>query len=267
MELTLYQVDAFARRPFEGNPAAVVPLDSWLEDEVMQAIANENNLSETAFFVSVDQYFEIRWFTPLCEVDLCGHATLAAAWVVFNELDSSLQSVEFHSRSGVLSVSKSADGMLEMDFPAQPCIPCIAPEPIERLFGRSLRSCQKNQDYLVVLANESDVINARPDTDLLRQLNLRGLCITAESQEYDFVTRFFAPKAGIDEDPVTGSAFTQLAPFWATMLGKTTLRARQVSSRGGIVECSVVGDRVYIRGSAVKYLEGRIVTGSNPREV
>lgn len=258
MELSLYQIDAFACRAFEGNPAAVVPLESWLAEDVMQSIAAENNLSETAFFVGRDGDYEIRWFTPWCEVDLCGHATLASAWVVFHELNYPGNRISFGSRSGSLTVLRGENSVLELDFPAQPARPCITPEPLEKIFGKSIKSCLKGQDYLVVLANETDVRNANPDMALLKELRLRGVCITSESEDYDFVTRFFAPNAGIDEDPVTGSAFTQLVPFWSTMLDKTTFKARQVSARGGVVDCSLEGDRVKIRGTAVMYLKGTI---------
>lgn len=243
MELTLYQIDAFADKPFEGNPAAVCPLQEWLPDETMQSIASETNLSDTAFFVPTDGGFHIRWFTPTSEVDLCGHATLASAWVLLNRLGYSGERISFRSRSGPLIVERKQD-WLEMDFPSQPPHACDTPEAIRRAFDVSPSTCLKSQDYIVVLDEEADVFGARPDIATLRELDLRGVAITARSGAYDFVVRFFAPKYGIDEDPVTGSAFTQLVPYWSGVLGRTRLTARQVSRRGGDVKCALEGDRV-----------------------
>lgn len=257
MEITIYQVDAFASRRFEGNPAAVCPLEQWLDDGLMQSIAAENNLAETAFFVPCEGGFQIRWFTPTCEVDLCGHATLASAWVLYNRLGYQKAPLTFQSRSGPLSVSRSGD-WLELDFPAQPAEPCDIPGPANRALSVSPQACFHSADYLLVFDREQDVAEAQPDLDALRELNLRGVILTAPSEQFDFVCRFFAPNFGIDEDPVTGSAFTQLIPYWAKRLGKQTLSAKQVSPRGGEVGCELVGDRVKIRGQAVLYLEGRI---------
>lgn len=257
MELKHYQIDAFADKPFEGNPAAICPLKEWLPDETMQAIASENNLSETAFFVPTEDGYRIRWFTPTCEVDLCGHATLASAWVLFKHLDYTGDRISFQSRSGLLTVERRQD-WLEMDFPSQPPQACDIPPAIPSAFGMKPAACLRNQDYIVVFDDEANVIGARPDIAALRDLDLRGVAITARSNSHDFVTRFFAPKHGIDEDPVTGSAFTQLAPYWSGVLGKARLSARQVSIRGGNVECLLAGDRVKIRGKAASYMTGTI---------
>ena len=257
MELDLYQIDAFASQPFEGNPAAVCPLDEWLPDEMMQSIAEENNLSETAFFVPTGDGFHIRWFTPNSEVDLCGHATLASAYVLFNILGYKGDRVVFDSRSGILTVTRD-DEWLIMDFPAQPPVLCDIPPEIENAFGVAPVECLKSEDYMVVFEREREIETANPDFAQLQKLDLRGVIITAKSSGYDFVTRFFAPKYGVFEDPVTGSAYTQLAPYWASRLGKKRFNVKQVSSRGGELSCEIVDDRVHISGKAVKYMEGKI---------
>jgi len=255
MKIDIYQIDAFTRRVFEGNPAAVCPLESWLPDELMQSIAAENNLSETAFFVADESGFAIRWFTPVDEVDLCGHATLASAYVLFNCLGFDDDRVHFTSKSGPLSVSRDGDGLV-LDFPAQPPSPCAIPEEIIEAFGVTPFECLKLEDYLVIFDDEETVLNADPSIEILARLDCRGIIISAASREYDFVSRFFAPAVGIAEDPVTGSAHTLLTPYWAGRLGKQQLRARQVSARGGELNCSLQGDRVLIAGQAVKYLQG-----------
>ena len=227
MELTIYQIDAFADRHFEGNPAAVIPLETWLPDDVMQSIAEENNLSETAFFVPTEKGFYIRWFTPTSEVNLCGHATLAAAYVLFNSLSYDKDRIEFDSRSGTLSVLQK-DGWLVMDFPAQPPVLCDVPNEIVKAFGKTPIECLRSEDYIVAFETERDISSIKPDMNYLRKLDLRGVIITAESKQYDFVSHFFAPKYGIDEDPVTGSTHTQLMPYWSGRLGKTRLTAKQI---------------------------------------
>ena len=256
-KLALYQVDAFASQVFQGNPAAVCPLEAWLDDDVMQQIAAENNLSETAFFVPNANGFDIRWFTPTVEVDLCGHATLASAYVLFEQLDFKGDTLVFQSKSGELQVSKNGDKFV-LNFPKQTPVPCDIPQPIQQAFGNHIQACLKHEDYIVVLKDEANVFAANPDMQLLKQLDLRGVVITSASKDYDFVSRFFAPNCGIDEDPVTGSSFTQLAPYWAEVLGKNKLTAKQVSQRGGEVWCELASDRVYIAGYAIKYLEGFI---------
>ena len=257
MDISLYQVDAFASKVFAGNPAAVCPLDEWLPDDVMQSIATENNLSETAFFVSDGDGFHIRWFTPASEVDLCGHATLASAHVLFTMLGYEGETVAFDSRSGRLSVTRDGE-WLSMDFPAQPPVPCDVPEAILEAFHVAPIECLRSEDYVVVFEDEHDIESAQPDLEPLKRLDLRGVIITAPSARYDFVTRFFAPGLGIPEDPVTGSAYTQLAPYWESRLGSKRFRVKQVSPRGGELNCEVAGDRVLIAGRAVSYMEGLI---------
>ena len=256
-QLPLYQVDAFAAAPFTGNPAAVVPLERWLDDALMQSIALENNLSETAFFVPEGDAFRIRWFTPAAEVDLCGHATLATAWVLFNERGYAGDTVQFQSRSGELRVSRD-DDWLTLDFPAQPPVPVARSPELVRGLGRAPSELLAAEDYLAVFEDAGQVADLRPDFTLLARLDRRGVIATAPAEEVDFVTRFFAPGLAVPEDPVTGSAFTQLGPYWAARLGRKRLRARQISARGGEVICEPRGDRVLISGRAVAYLAGTI---------
>ena len=257
MEITLYQIDAFASKLFEGNPAAVCPLDAWIPNEIMQSIAAENNLSETAFFVPKGNGYHIRWFTPVIEVDLCGHATLASAYVLFNILGYKKDKIEFDSNSGILVVTKDNEWLV-MDFPAQPPVPCDIPKEIIKAFDSASIECLKSEDLIVVFENEIDIESAKPDFEQLKNLESRGVIITAKSFRYDFVARFFAPKYGIPEDPVTGSAYTQLAPYWASRIGPKRFNVKQMSSRGGELTCEIVGDRVLISGKAIKYLEGKI---------
>lgn len=255
MKLAVYQVDAFAARPFEGNPAAVCPLTEWLPDELMQQIAMENNLSETAFFVAAGDHYQIRWFTPLKEVRLCGHATLASAYVLFHFLQYAEPTIRFNSLSGLLTVTREGE-RLTLDFPACPPTPCETPANLEAALGVRPEACLVNEDLLVVLADETAVRTCRPDQNRLLQLDFRGVIVTAAAEDYDFVARFFAPRVGVPEDPVTGSAYTRLAPYWAQRTGKTRLRARQLSARGGDVTCELRGDRVLISGTAVPVLQG-----------
>lgn len=257
MNLRIYQVDAFADRLFGGNPAAVVPLASWLPDDLLQSIAGENNLSETAFFVPEGAGFQLRWFTPVREVALCGHATLAAAHVLFERMTYEGRVIRFETRSGTLFVEKQ-DGHLAMDFPAEPPIPCAMVEALVLGLGQPPQALFAGTDYLAVFDSETTVRALRPDQNLLAQLDRRGVIVTAPGDHVDFVSRFFAPKFGIPEDPVTGSAHCMLAPYWAEQLGKRTLAARQVSQRGGEITCIVRGDRVTLNGSAVIYLNGEI---------
>ena len=257
MEIKVYQVDAFANRAFEGNPAAVCPLDDWLPDTVMQSIAAENNLSETAFFVGEGNQFAIRWFTPATEVDLCGHATLASAHVLFECLGMDGDSVAFSSRSGPLYVSKQ-DDLLVLDFPAQPPAPCTTPDAVTAAFDRDGLESWVAEDLVVIFDDAEAVRTARPDIEALRGLDNRGVIITAAGDDCDFVARFFGPNVGIDEDPVTGSAYTQLVPYWSGRLGKKEFHARQLSNRGGELFCRLAGDRVSIGGRAVLFSEGHI---------
>ncbi len=257
MKLNIYQVDAFTQTLFSGNPAAVVPLESWLTNNHMQNIAAENNLSETVFFVPEENEFAIRWFTPTNEVTLCGHATLAAAFVIFNFLAYQSHVIVFSSLSGELKVTQS-NGWLTLDFPSQPPQQVDAPQALINGLGVQANECLVNQDYISVYQNEADILAIKPDLTELKKLDYRGVIITAPSEQYDFVARFFAPNVGIDEDPVTGSAFTQLVPYWAERLGKKQLFAKQVSYRGGELKCELNGERVFISGQAVLYLKGEI---------
>jgi PhzF family phenazine biosynthesis protein len=257
MKIRQYQVDAFASRAFEGNPAAVCPLESWLDDGLLQAIAAENNLSETAFFVPSDKGFRLRWFTPASEVDLCGHATLATAHVLFEHLGQPGQAITFETRSGALTVKRKGD-LLEMDFPARPPTPCARFELLATALGRQPLEVLRADDYLVVFDNEAAVRGIKPDFALLGTLDLRGVIITAPGSSYDFVSRFFAPRLGIPEDPVTGSAHCTLAPYWAGRLGKRRLSARQVSKRGGSIRCELNDGRVLLSGSAVTFMKAEM---------
>lgn len=257
MNIKQYQVDAFATRVFEGNPAAVCPLAHWLDDTLLQAIAAENNLSETAFFVPSGNAFQLRWFTPVSEVDLCGHATLATAHVLFAHLGHPGPVITFETRSGALTVTRR-DGLLEMDFPV--CAPAACNEPaiLAQALGRQPLEVLCADDYLAVFDDEATVRGLAPDFALLGTLGLRGVIATAPGSTDDFVSRFFAPRLGIPEDPVTGSAHCTLAPYWAARLGKNPLSARQVSTRGGRILCTLKGDRVVLSGSAVTFMEADI---------
>ncbi len=258
MRIPIYQVDAFTSRVFAGNPAAICPLEEWLPDEQMQAIAAENNLAETAFFVPRGDGFDLRWFTPMVEVDLCGHATLASAFVLFEKLAYTGESIAFSTKSGMLTVVRRADGMLEMDFPSRPPAPC-SPDP-ELVPGLDLvpQLVLGNRDYLCVFKNEEDVRALKPDLIRLRNIDRFAVIATARGSDCDFVSRFFAPGQGVDEDPVTGSAHCTLIPYWSEQLGKKELFARQLSKRGGEIYCEDRGLRVGIAGNAVLFLEGTI---------
>lgn len=257
MKLKQFQVDAFASRAFEGNPAAVCPLDAWLDDAVMQAIAAENNLSETAFFVPENTGFALRWFTPVREVDLCGHATLATAHVLYAHLGYTAPAVSFATRSGELVVSKKGE-RLQMDFPARRPVRCAPPEALLRGLGAEPVEVWAADDYVAVFASEAAIRAIAPDYAALGELDLRGVCVTAPGADADFVSRFFAPRFGIPEDPVTGSAHCTLAPYWAERLGKPTLSAHQVSTRGGRLTCELAGERVLLSGRAVTFMEAEI---------
>ena len=258
MKLRLFQVDAFASRVFAGNPAAVVPLDAWLPDATLQSIATENNLSETAFLVGGTGDYHIRWMTPEDEVDLCGHATLASAWVVFNELEKGRTEVRFRSKSGPLRVTADG-GRLALDFPSRP------PEPadgslsaVAAALGVRPRAVLASRDYLAVFDAEEEVRALKPDMAKVAALDRMAVIATGPGRDCDFVSRFFVPSLGIPEDPVTGSAHCTLVPYWSKRLGKKSLFARQVSARGGELWCEDRGERVSIAGHCVKYLEGTI---------
>ncbi len=257
MKLRQFQVDAFASRRFEGNPAAVCPLKEWLSDDLMQSIAAENNLSETAFFVPAQSGFHLRWFTPVAEVDFCGHATLASGHVLFDALDYEKQSVVFETRSGEMTVERSGK-LYVMNFPAQPPKPCSPPKALIEALGAKPTEVLAADDYLAVFESQAVVQSLAPDFARLGDLDLRGVIATAPGDDHDFVSRFFGPKLGIDEDPVTGSAHCELTPYWSKRLSKKQLRARQISRRGGDVLCEIAGDRVRLKGSAVTFMVGEI---------
>jgi PhzF family phenazine biosynthesis protein len=258
MEIPVYQVDAFTSHIFGGNPAMVCPLNEWLPDETLQAIAMENNLSETAFFVKQGDGFHLRWFTPAVEVDLCGHATLASAYVLFEFLEPQREEVTFSTASGDLTVTREG-ARLALDFPARP------PEPIDpcpglvEALGAPPVEILAARDYLIVYDNEDTVRSLEPDMRALLDIDLFAVIVTAPGRRTDFVSRFFAPAKGVNEDPVTGSAHCTLIPYWAARLGKSQLMARQVSLRGGTLHCEHRGDRVTIAGEAALFLKGQIL--------
>lgn len=258
-ELPIYWIDAFTERTFGGNPAAVVPLDSWPDDALLQRIANQNGLSETAFFVRTGTArADLRWFTPTVEVDLCGHATLAAAHVLFNELGQVESPMVFDTKSGPLSVIRIGP-RLELDFPSRPAAPAEAPEALLRGLGKApVEVLRSERMWLCVFPTADDVTGIVPDAAALGTLTPGRIIITAPGRDCDFVSRFFAPDAGVPEDPVTGSAHSTLVPYWASRLGKKTFHARQVSRRGGELWCALDGERVRIAGQGAPYLKGRI---------
>ncbi|MEM6768445.1 MAG: PhzF family phenazine biosynthesis protein [Bacteroidota bacterium] len=257
MEVTLFQVDAFTTEVLGGNPAAVCPLDSWLPDEQMQAIAQENNLSETAFFVKNGEHYALRWFTPAIEVDLCGHATLATAHTLFNHLNYSDQIISFQTKSGKLTVEKEGD-QLVMNFPNQKPASTDIPDHLVEGLGEVPQEVLRSVDYVVVYENEETIASLVPNFFLLNEVDTRGIIVTAPGNEVDFVSRFFAPRADINEDPVTGSAHCALTPYWAEKLEKNELAARQISQRVGELFCTLKGDRVELAGNAVTYMKGKI---------
>jgi PhzF family phenazine biosynthesis protein len=258
MEIKTYQVDAFTNRLFEGNPAAICLLDAWLADDLLQSIAMENNLSETAFIVPRDQDFHIRWFTPTTEIDLCGHATLAAAFVLWECNKIKAEQLVFHSLSGPLTVFRNSNKTITLDFPVRNFTACEIPNLLIQALGVEPIECYQSVDYLVVLENEKQIRDLQPDFRLLTQLKTRGIIVTAKGDHDDFVSRFFAPKKGINEDPVTGSAHCTLTPFWTERLGKNKLRARQLSKRQGEISCELKGERVQLTGNAILFSEGFI---------
>jgi PhzF family phenazine biosynthesis protein len=258
MKLPMYQVDAFTSRPFSGNPAAVVILEEWLPDQTLQHIAAENNLSETAFVVPKEDPFRLRWFTPQVEVDLCGHATLASAFVLFETGRVRGEAVGFETQSGLLTVRR-AGALLSMDFPARPPSPVACTDELKAALGAQPKEVHAARDLLVVFDAESDVAGLAPNVDGIAALDVFAVIVTARGREADFVSRFFAPKAGVPEDPVTGSAHCTLIPYWSARLRKKRLRALQLSKRGGEIFCEDCGDRVVISGHAIQYMQGEIM--------
>ena len=260
MKLTIYQVDAFTNKLFGGNPAAVIPLDTWsLSDAVMQQIAAENNLAETVFFVPENNGYHIRWFTPELEIDLCGHATLASAFVLYEYLGYAKNELVFYSKSGELIVCRDGD-KLQLNFPSR--MPLKVTEyPSQLLQGLGLAKALgvfKSRDYVIEVATQEDVLKVQPDIALLNQVDVIGIIVTAPGNDCDFVSRFFAPNCGIPEDPVTGSAHSTLIPFWAQKLDKQKLHARQLSKRGGELWCENKAERVTMSGNCVFYMKGEI---------
>lgn len=257
MRIPIYQVDAFATQVFSGNPAAVCPLVNWLDDDVLLSIAEENNLSETTFFVANGDEYQLRWFTPVAEVDLCGHATLAAAHVLFKHLSYAKSSITFATRSGNLIVHRNGDEY-SIDFPAS--MPQVSTAPVALLkgLGTSAVEVLKAFDYIVVVDNQSVLSALQPDFSVWTALDLRGVVVTAPGDDVDFVSRCFFPKLRVNEDPVTGSAHCELAPYWQKQLGKNDLVGKQLSARSGTVHCKVTQQRVVLTGSAVDYMQGTI---------
>lgn len=260
MTQKIYQVDAFSKTLFRGNPAAVCVLESWLPDRKMQLIAMENNLAETAFVVKTQQNYQIRWFTPETEVDLCGHATLAAAYVLFSYYDKGLKNITFSSnKSGLLYVSLEKNGALSMDFPAD-IIKRIPPsDKLNLAIGKEPEISFKGKtDIMLIYKTEKEIRDIEPNFYEINKIEVRGIIVTAPGDKVDFVSRFFAPKCGVNEDPVTGSAHTSLTPYWSKKLNKSKLHAQQLSKRGGDLECELVGNRVVLKGYVTPYLEGLI---------
>lgn len=259
MKIPIYQVDAFSETLFSGNPAAVCPLENWLDDQLLQNIAAENNLSETAFLVRKNKLVEIRWFTPVAEVALCGHATLASAHVLFHHFKILEETIHFHSRhSGELTVTKKGT-LLELNFPVDQLEPALPPDGLIAAIGKKpLEIWKGKKDYLLLYGSQEDIEELSPDFGALKTVHARGIITTAAGYECDFVSRFFAPAVGVNEDPVTGSAHTSLTPFWAHRLNQLSFNAMQLSKRGGFLKCQLFGDRVLISGQAKTYLVGDI---------
>tara|TARA_B100001059_G_scaffold231779_1_gene268326 strand:+ start:446 stop:1243 length:798 start_codon:yes stop_codon:yes gene_type:complete len=263
MRIRLYQIDAFTKELFKGNPAAICPLESWLDDATLYNIAIENNLAETAFFVRLSENrFHLRWFTPEIEIDLCGHATLASAFVIFEELKFPLEEIIFETKSGLLSVKRAANGYFEMSLPSRIPEKATLPELIGKALNIQPVEVLKARDYVLRYNSEDNIKNIQPNLQIINQINIEpgGIIVTAkgECEDVDFVSRFFTPQAAVFEDPVTGSAHCSLVPYWANELQKNEFRAIQISKRQGELLCKLVADRVQIKGRATKYLEGVI---------
>jgi PhzF family phenazine biosynthesis protein len=257
MKIPIYQVDAFTDKLFAGNPAAVCPLKSWLDESLMQNIAAENNLAETAFFIPNGDIFDIRWFTPAAEINLCGHATLASAHVLFYHRDYRGEQIRFMSLSGELLVTKNGD-LITLNFPSAKPAPIEMPTGLIDALGAKPIEILKARDYFALFKSASDIVALKPNFDMLSKIVAHGIIVTAPGDDCDFISRFFAPRIGINEDPVTGSAHTSLIPFWSERLGKKKMFARQLSRRGGELHCENLGDRVLISGKAVTFFKGEI---------
>ncbi|MCP4178525.1 MAG: PhzF family phenazine biosynthesis protein [bacterium] len=258
MKIQFYQLDAFTTsKSFSGNPAGVCILDEWLQDEILQNIAMENNLSETAFIVEKSDHYELRWFTPKVEVDLCGHATLATAYLILEYLKPDMDSVKFKYNDGDLSAKKLGD-MVEINFPARPPENCKTPELLIEAIGKWPREIYQSRDYVLVYDSEEDIISMQPNMSLLSQVDCFGVIITAKGEKCDFVSRYFAPGCGVPEDPVTGSAHSNLIPYWSGKLNKKKLHAMQLSKRGGEIHCTDKGNRVLMAGKCTLFMKGEI---------
>ncbi|WP_435578434.1 PhzF family phenazine biosynthesis protein [Gilvibacter sp.] len=258
MELEIYQVDAFTDQVFGGNPAAVVPLKEWLDEQTMLKIAQENNLAETAYFVQREDHFEIRWFMPHAEIDLCGHATLASAFVIFEFVDPSLDVVHFSSQSGPLSAKRLGNGSIQLDFPTRKPEPIAIPQEVFESFNYKPLEAHASRDLILLFESEDQIRSIQYELNSLKHLPYLGIVPTAKGDTVDFVSRVFDAVASMPEDPVTGSTHASLIPFWSERLGKNTLLAHQLSERGGVLYCEHKGDRVDIAGHAVLYLKGKI---------
>ncbi|WP_103865953.1 PhzF family phenazine biosynthesis protein [Aquimarina sp. I32.4] len=259
MKIPIYQIDAFTQKLFGGNPAAVCHLPHWLDDQTLQNIAIENNLAETAYFVKKDEIYEIRWFMPHDEIDLCGHATLASAYVIFNYIDPSITEITFSSKSGLLKAKKEDNGAITLDFPSRPPVAIEIPSQVHKALNVKPLSTYAARDLIITLSSEKEILNATLDLNLLKELPYLCIIITAKGQDVDFVSRVFDANATIlPEDPVTGSAHASLVPFWAEKLNKTKLLAQQLSTRRGEIQCAIKGDRVFLSGYSVPYLIGEI---------
>jgi PhzF family phenazine biosynthesis protein len=262
--MTVYHIDAFTDNVFHGNPAGVVPLNKWISDDLMQAIAAENNLSETAYFVKTSAGYHIRWFTPGSEIDLCGHATLASAFVIKNYIDEDSREIAFSTdKAGPLRVTCN-DELFTLDFPSRMPIACDAPSELFPALGiDSAVEILRSRDYFVVLENEQAVLDVKPDFRLMRKLDTVGVIVTAKGDSAEVVSRAFFPGMNIDEDPVTGSAHCNIIPYWCNKLGKTKFFAKQISKRGGDLWCELKGDRVLMSGKAVEFMKGEILESSD----
>ena len=266
MKISLFYIDAFTSEVFKGNTAAVCLLDSWLPDAVLQSIAAEHNLAETAFVVKDDkEVFQLKWFTPKIEVDLCGHATLAAAHVLFSIYSFNHKTLQFRTKSGLLTVKQADNGLITLDFPAFPLEPFKPTKLLTEALGKPFTEVFKSRDLLVVYNNEKEIIDISPDFAKLKTLDCLGIIVTAPGSDSDYVLRFFAPAAGINEDPVTGSAQSSLVPYWSKRLKKNLLVARQLSERSGEMWCKQAGDRVQISGNAITYMQGTINISIKPQ--
>lgn len=259
MVLTIYQVDAFAEEIFSGNPAAVVPLEDWIDDSLMQKIAMENNLAETVFFVKTDAGYHIRWFTPEFEIDLCGHATLASAYIIKNFLEPHIDEISFSTQKAGLLKAAAKEGIYTLDFPSRMPQACGVPHRLlASLSVSNAVEVLRSRDYFVVLPNEEAVRNVEPDYTLMKEIDTIGVIVTAKGHQADVVSRCFYPGAGIPEDPVTGSAHCNIVPYWSEKLGKTKLFCQQLSPRHGNLHCELVGDRVLMSGKCVLFMQGKI---------